>query len=44
MCHWKDDLVQYKHHNLAGGANSMGLNEAKNAFKRGGRMESFYVL
>ncbi|WP_426578581.1 CPCC family cysteine-rich protein [Xenorhabdus stockiae] len=39
ICHWEDDPVQHKHPDLAGGANSMSLNEAKNAFKQGRRVE-----
>ncbi|WP_228858441.1 hypothetical protein [Xenorhabdus sp. PB61.4] len=31
--------MQHKHPDLAGGANSMSLNKAKNAFKQGGRVE-----
>nr|WP_256376528.1 CPCC family cysteine-rich protein [Xenorhabdus sp. KK7.4] len=36
---WDDDPAQHKYSDLAGGANSMSLNEAKNAFKQGRRVE-----
>ncbi|QTL41662.1 hypothetical protein HGO23_07820 [Xenorhabdus budapestensis] len=39
ICNWEDDPVQSANPDLTRGANSMSLNKAKNAFKRGGRVE-----
>ncbi|WP_244922811.1 CPCC family cysteine-rich protein [Xenorhabdus cabanillasii] len=39
MCNWEDDPVQSANPELTGDADSMSLNEAKNAFKQGGRAE-----
>lgn len=34
-CNWEDDPVQSKKPDLAGGANKMSLNEAREAYRQG---------
>ena len=35
ICYWENDPLQYKNPNLAGGANRMSLNEARQAYREG---------
>lgn len=35
VCNWEDDPVQSKKPDLAGGANQMSLNEAREAYRQG---------
>ncbi|CND52307.1 CPCC family cysteine-rich protein [Yersinia pseudotuberculosis] len=35
VCNWEDDPVQSRKPDLAGGANQMSLNEAREAYKQG---------
>ncbi|MDX7998101.1 hypothetical protein FE394_02535 [Xenorhabdus sp. Reich] len=44
ICGWEDDPIQFQDPDYSGGANSMSLNEAKNAFKPSGKVKWFYVL
>ncbi|XYQ53356.1 CPCC family cysteine-rich protein [Pectobacterium carotovorum] len=39
VCNWEDDPVQSREPDCAGGANQMSLNEAKEAFKYGRKVE-----
>ena len=35
VCGWEDDKLQYKHPDLAGGANELSLNEARERYLQG---------
>ena len=35
VCGWEHDMLQYEKQDLAGGANKMSLNEAREAYKNG---------
>ncbi|MBQ4504560.1 MAG: hypothetical protein II983_02720 [Firmicutes bacterium] len=35
VCGWEDDNVQFKHPDLAGGANELSLNQARERYYRG---------
>jgi hypothetical protein len=39
ICKWEDDPVQYKDPSYSGGANKMSLNEAREAFRQGKKVE-----
>ena len=39
ICGWEDDPLQRREPDLKGGANSMSLNEAREAYRMGGKDE-----
>ena len=39
ICGWEDDPLQRREPDLRGGANSMSLNEAREAYRMGGKDE-----
>jgi anaerobic ribonucleoside-triphosphate reductase len=39
VCNWEDDPVQSRKPDFPGGANLMSLNEAREAFKQGKRVQ-----
>lgn len=39
VCNWENDGFQYRHPDEDGGANDMSLNQAREAWKNGERVE-----